>query len=158
MLKSQNVFNQSRTSRTIIEAISVCMLLCTLFISNSTAQQTPYTPAKGSAERKAIMDALRIPVERELGQRVVFVANTLKAQNGWVFLGGKAQKPNGKPIDYSRTSYNEYIEMGMFDDNLFALLRKSGSSWIVVTYAIGCTDVCYESWAKEHGAPTRIFR
>ncbi len=39
--------------------------------------QTVYTPEKGSAERKAILDALRAPVEKELKQKIVFAKSVL---------------------------------------------------------------------------------
>jgi hypothetical protein len=132
-------------------------LLASVWLPPAHAQSSPYTPSKGSAERKALMDALRVPVEKELKQKVVFVASNLKCQNGWGFFSGKAQRPNGSPVDYSRTAYAEQIEMDMFEDNLFAVLKKNGDSWKVVEYAIGCTDVCYEEWSAKHRAPIRIF-
>ena len=41
--------------------------------------QTAYTPEKGSAERKAILDVLRLPVERDLNrQKITFVTDSFK--------------------------------------------------------------------------------
>lgn len=59
--------------------------------------------------------------------------------------------------DYSATEYREAIEGDFFDNNIFALFRKTGGKWKVVTYLIGCTDVCYATWWKDHKAPKSIF-
>jgi hypothetical protein len=116
-----------------------------------------YTPERNSAERTAIFDALRVPVSKELKQDVQFVAERLKVQGDWAFIAGKAQGAQGGEVNWKVTKYQEDIDNGVFDDNLFALLKKSGDRWSVVTYAIGCTDVCYEGWAKQYKAPKAIF-
>ena len=108
--------------------------------------QTPYTPEKGSPERKAILDALRIPVERDLKQKVVFVAENFNVLGSWAFVSGTPQNANGGSPDYSRTQYADALDSGAFDNNFFALLRKTAGKWKVTTYAIGCTDVCYSDW------------
>lgn len=51
----------------------------------------PHVPEKGSAERKAILDALRVPVEKQLKQPVIFKIDHLKVQNNWAFLTGRPQ-------------------------------------------------------------------
>lgn len=119
--------------------------------------QTTYTPEKGSKVRKEIVDALRAPVARELDQEVIFVINDLNVSGNWAFLSGVPQKPGGGIPDYSATEYQEAIDDGYFDNNVFALLRKSAGKWKVVKHLIGCTDVCYALWWKEHKAPKSIF-
>lgn len=57
----------------------------------SAGAQTAYEPVKGSPERKAILDALRTPVERDLKQKIVFVADDFKVQGNWAFVGGRPQ-------------------------------------------------------------------
>lgn len=123
----------------------------------TTNNTTVYTPEKNSAERTAIFDALRVPVSKELKQDVQFVADRFKVQGDWAFIAGKAQSAQGGEVNWKLTKYQEDIDNGAFDDNLFALLKRSGDRWSVVTYAIGCTDVCYEGWDKEHKAPKAIF-
>lgn len=121
------------------------------------AQGVPHTPKPGTAERKAIMDALRAPVQKELRKSVVFKADRLKVLNGWAFLFGVPQQPGGKAMDYSDTPYQEAIESDAFDDNISALLRKRGNKWQVVVYVIGATDVPYIGWDEEYKAPSAIF-
>lgn len=129
-----------------------------VFLSAQTLwAQTSYTPEKGSPERKAILDALRIPVERDLKQKVVFVADDFNVLGNWAFIGGRPQAADGGEIDFSRTQYAEMVDSGAFDNNLFALLKKTAGKWKVTTYAIGCTDVCYADWWRRYRAPKGVF-
>ncbi len=119
--------------------------------------QNVYTPKKGSAERTAILNALRLPVEKELGQKIQFVVNDFNVSGNWAFVSGEPQNAEGGKPDYTGTPYEEAVSEGFFDDNFFALLKKTGKKWKVVTYALGCTDVCYANWWKEYKAPKAIF-
>lgn len=122
----------------------------------ATAQNV-YTPEKGSVERKAILDALRVPVERDLKQKIVFAADHLNVSGPWAFVGGDPQVPGGGSPNYRGTRYQAAKDADMFDNNFFAILKRTGSKWKVVTYAIGCTDVCYADWWRRYKAPKAIF-
>ena len=129
-----------------------------LFIAAAAVSaQQAYTPEKGSPERKAILDALRAPVERDLKQKVVFVADNFNVQGAWAFVSGTPQNANGGEPDYSRTKYRNQYDTGAFDNNFFSVLRKTSGRWKVVNYAIGCTDVCYADWWRRFKAPKTIF-
>ncbi|HYF35597.1 MAG TPA: hypothetical protein VD994_09935 [Prosthecobacter sp.] len=117
----------------------------------------PTTPKAGSPERKAIMDALRIPVQAELKQPVIFKVDRLKVLDGWAFLGGVPLKPGGGEINYRGTVYEEAIREGAFDGGIFALLRKKDGQWQSVRYSLGATDVPYVEWPEEFKAPAKIF-
>lgn len=121
------------------------------------AQSGPYTPKAGSAERKAIMDSLRVPVEKRLLKSVVFKVDHLKVQNGWAFMRGVPQQPNGRAMDYRGTGYEQAQKDGIFDDWICALLRKQGAKWQVVQFVIGATDVVYIGWDEKYKAPSAIF-
>lgn len=133
------------------------LLVAVLCAASAPAQEPARTPAAGSAERKAILDALRVPVERELKRKVVFKVDSLKAQGGWAFMRGVPQQPGGKPMDYRGTPYEEAIREGIFDDWVCALLRRERGRWRVVTHNIGATDVVYANWPDQHGAPRDLF-
>lgn len=137
--------------RTFIPALFV---VC---IAAMAAAAQVYTPEKGSAERKAILDALRIPVEKQLKQSVVFAADNFNVSGNWAFIGGQPRSPSGGSPDYSGTSYAAAKSEGFFDNNIFALLKKTAGKWKVVTYQIGCTDVCYADWWKRYKAPKAVF-
>jgi hypothetical protein len=123
----------------------------------AASAQAARTPAPGSAERKAIAEALRAPVEKELKQKVVFKIDHLKVSGEWAFLRGVPQRPGGAKIDYSVTRYRQAIDDGIFDDWICALLRKRAGKWQVVKYVIGATDVVYLGWDEKYKAPSSIF-
>ena len=131
-------------------------LIAAFCVSNALAQSV-YTPEKGSSERTAILGALRVPVEKELKQKIQFSAQTFNVQGNWAFLFGDLQNSSGGKPNYKGTQYQEAINEGMFDNNFQALLRKQNGKWRVVTHLIGCTDVCWIPWAQEFKAPKAIF-
>ncbi len=128
-----------------------------LSFSVSAIAQT-VTPKQGSSERKALMDALRIPVEKDLNKKVVFKVDHLKLQGDWAFMRGVPQQPSGARMDYRGTAYQQAIKAGFFDDWICALWRNQNGKWQVIRYVIGATDVVYDGWDKEYGAPSAIFR
>ena len=140
----------------MLKIITIFLFVIMLFVSNAFAQ-TAYTPEKDSAERKTIFAALRVPVEKELKQKIQFSTGTFKVQGNWAFLNGEPQNSSGGQPNYKITKYKEQVEEGVFDNNFQALLKKTGGKWKVVIYAIGCTDVCWFDWWKEYKAPKAIF-
>lgn len=134
--------------------LPVMILLITAFVAVVSAQAV-YTPKADSAERKAILAALRVPVEKDFKQKIVFVVDTLNSNGNWAYIGGTPQKPGGGNPDLAGTKFAEYEDA--YDHNFFGLLRKTSGKWRVVTYAIGCTDVCFADWATTHKAPKAIF-
>jgi len=131
--------------------------LLLLAVCGLAVAQAPTTPKAGSPERKALMDALRVPVEKSLKQKVIFQVDSLKVLGNWAFMTGKPRTPKGSAIDYKKTSYREAIEAGAFDDWVCALFKKSNGKWKVVQHAIGATDVVWDGWDKQYGAPKSIF-
>ena len=136
---------------------SLIGLLFVLSFAVSAFAQKATTPVKGSKERTTILSALRVPVEKALKQKVQFDVETIKTQGNWAFVNGAPQNAAGEQPDYSKTEYKSAIEEGVFDNNFQALLKKTGGKWKVVTYLIGCTDVCWLGWDKEFKAPKAIF-
>lgn len=133
------------------------ILMAISIFAGAAFAQAASTPAKNSVERTAILNALRVPVEKELKQKIQFSIKNFKVSGNWAFLGGEPQNASGGKPNYKNTIHQEAINEGMFDNNFFALLRKTGGKWRVVTYAIGCTDVCYATWWKQYKAPKAIF-
>jgi len=132
-------------------------LLMIFALSAISLAQKVYTPEKGSAERTAILAALRVPIEKELKQKIQFSVQEFKSNGTWAFLSGEPQDMNGGKPNYKGTPYQKAIDADMFDNNFFALLKKTGGKWKVITQAIGCTDVCYIDWWKKYKAPKAVF-
>jgi hypothetical protein len=149
--------NSVKIMRRGLIRVGLIFLALLLAASPSLAQSRPYTPDKGSAERKAITDALRVPVEKKLKQQVIFKIDHLKVQSGWAFLLGAPRRTDGSQIDYRDTPYADAYKAGMFGDDVMGLLHKVGGQWRVVQYVIGATDVAYFGWDRKYRAPSAIF-
>lgn len=122
-------------------------ILILVMMAAVAASAQVYSPDKQSPERKAILDALRVPVERELKQKIVFVVENMNVSGNWAFVGGgNLQSADGGEPDFSRTQYAEAKRDGFFDNNYFAILKETAGKWRVTHYQIGCTDVCYADW------------
>jgi len=116
-----------------------------------------HSPAVGSSERTAVLDALRGPVEQDLGQRVVFKVLTIAVYGEWAYVRATPLAPDGSSIDYSKTAFREQVESGAFDDAVDALVKNTGGEWRTLDHVIGATDVAWSPWPEEYGAPEAIF-
>jgi len=96
--------------------------------------------APASPQRKAVLDALRPPVEAKIGRSVEFVVQVLRVEDGWAFVMADPQRKSGKPIDGNRY-FDDFDNMdGLRVD---AVLRLERGRWRVVDHAFGATDVWY---------------
>jgi len=98
-------------------------------------------PGPATSERKAVLDALRPPVEKKLGPDVEFVVALLRVEDDWAFVIADPQRKGGKPIDGWKIFGEDFGNMdGLRVD---AVLQKRNGRWLVADYAIGATDVWY---------------
>jgi hypothetical protein len=134
-----------------------CCTAILIVICGASAFAQVYTPKAGSSERKAIMDALRAPIEKQLGKAVIFKVEHLKVQDGWAFMHGVPKQPDGKAMDYRGTPFYKAHKDGMFSDFVCGLLRLKGGKWQVVNHCLGPTDVPYADWSERYKAPAAIF-
>ncbi len=138
-----------------MKTLLALLLICLLPAAACAAQVT--TPARGTALRAEILDAVRPRVEAEVGAPVEFVVQEMRVLGPWAFVYLHPQRPGGAPIDWSRTRYSEAWQEGMFDDGVSALLHRSGGTWLVDAYDLGATDVVWVPWADDYGAPAELF-
>jgi hypothetical protein len=136
---------------------SLLAFCCLIVFAIAAGAQTVEHPAKGSEERTTLLASLRPIVERKLKQKIVFVVNFINVRDTWAFVDGRLQTPDGKVPNWKNTVYAEAAKYGAQSDGFSGLLKRSGTSWKVVTHAIGCTDVCYVDWWKRFKAPKAIF-
>jgi hypothetical protein len=146
--------------------VAALALLCLAAPSGSiSTAATAASPAAardvGAADplRKVLLDTLRPTIERDLSQKkLVFVVRTLRTQGDWAFADVAPRTPAGRPVDFRKTRHAERLRLGMLDDDtVFALLKRSGGRWKVVTFAVGPTDVAWDGWDEEFGAPRTLF-
>ena len=139
-------------------------LMAALAVGAGTAVQAQsgaavYTPAKGSADRKAILDAVRPLAEHDLGAPVEFVVGEFNVSGDMAFVALKAQRPGGGTIDPYRTPFarrNGEEAVSMFDCcHVEAVLRKGRNGWQVLESGVGATDVWYTEWCRR--TPPRLI-
>lgn len=83
---------------------------------SASKSSAAYTPAKGSAERTAILDALRVVVKKMSDLDVIFVVSHLKLKNNWAWVVAEPQSRDG-------TQHYE---------TMTGLLQKKNGRWIFV--------------------------
>ena len=143
----------------MISRCTLALVLCCSFLFGGDAfAQSAHTPKPGSAERKAIMDALRAPAEKDLKQKVIFNVDILKVAGDWAYARVSPTKPNGDEIDFSRTKYREQVELGAFDPQGEALLRRDGDEWEVLEWEFGNTDVPSAAWPDKYRMPKSLLQ
>lgn len=104
-----------------------------------------YTPPRGSAERVALMNALRGQVRGDLGGDVIFVVSSLHSNGEWAFGQLEPTWPDGRPIRLQSTpAYRDNPHMDGLRTE--AIWRKERGRWTAYAYAVGATDV----WWLEH--------
>ena len=96
----------------------------------------------GSPQRRAILDAVRPPIQRALGGPVEFVVRTMRVHNGWGLVIADPQRPGGGRIDPRRYYSADDLE-GMDGLTVNAIVRFSGGRWRLIDHAIGPSDVWY---------------
>lgn len=97
------------------------------------------SPGAGTAERKAILDALRPAVERELGVRPVeFVVEEIRVGSGWAFVRANPQRTGGGAI--------RNPDKNMDGVHTEAILQRQGRRWVIREFGVGSTDVWFLGW------------
>jgi hypothetical protein len=116
-------------------------------------------PTPGSALRKAVLDGLRPSIEADIKQKVIFIVDDMRVSDDWAFVRVTPIQTDSKPIDFRKTKYKEQMEEGMFDGaTTYALLRKKDDQWVVLTFQIGPTDVCWDGWdGPPYNCPRKIL-
>ncbi|MCA8868896.1 MAG: hypothetical protein KDA67_09620 [Rhodobacteraceae bacterium] len=103
-----------------------------------------HEPLRGSAERRALMDAIRPHAEWNLGQPVEFVVHDLRVALDHAYASLRPQRPGGGQIDIRETPMvRRGAEDPDFLDNvaMHVLYQLSGDTWVAVHWSIGATDV-----------------
>jgi len=145
-----------KTTRPALHAWA--FVLCGLVsLSINALGQSAHTPEAGSAERTAIMDALRVPAMKDLGRPVIFKVLKLRVVGDWAYAHVEPTMPDGSEIDYSKTRFKEQKDVGMFDPQGEALLRRKGDQWKVLEWVFGATDVASASWSGKHDFPASLL-
>ena len=131
------------------------MIVFAAFAGKAAAQVT--TPARGTALRGQILDAVRPMVEAEVGKPVEFVVRDMRVLGEWAFVDLAPQRPGGGAIEYVYSRYQAAVDAGAFDNEVVALLRDTPRGWLVYQYALGATDVTWIGWWTYYPVPEELF-
>jgi len=115
-----------------------------------------HEPAKGSAERKAILDAIRPAIEAQMRTAVEFQINVMLSDGDWAFVGANPQRPGGGEIDPETTAFAGKSDM-MDGLTTYALVRFANGRWNHVDDIVGPTDVAYMSWLEQYRVPNAVI-
>jgi hypothetical protein len=137
-------------------ALGFTLTMLVLAVPRAHGQRV-HTPAAGTPERRLLMDALRMRMQREIDRPMIFEVQRLRVLGTWAFAEVVPRKPDGGRFDYTGTRFEQLRRDGVLDDASVAVLRRTGGQWRVVRLAIGPTDVAWWGWDRELGAPRAIF-
>jgi hypothetical protein len=138
------------TLKTLLAAI------CYLSLGATVLAQKAYTPPPGSEDRAAIMDVLRVPCERDLKQKVIFQVQHLRIAGDFALARVVPLRPGGGEIDFSKTKYAELMEVGAFDGEGEALLRRGANGWKLLEWRFGASDTEVPMWFEKYRAPSSL--
>lgn len=131
----------------LCKALATC---CALTLTSApTIAADWYEPARGTAERKALMDALRPHAWWNLGEPVQFVIKDLRVSGDRAFAWVEPQRPGGIAIDPFQTpaaQRDEYFTEDLDGLGMQALYWKSGEQWVVLEKSIGATEAWWAGW------------
>ncbi|WP_406648629.1 hypothetical protein QEZ52_06070 [Aliisedimentitalea scapharcae] len=122
------------------------LLLGFLASGQGALAQTWHSPNRGTAERAALMDAMRPHAEWVLGAPVQFVVDDLRVAGALGYVSLSPQRPGGGQIDIRATPgfARGQLDADVMDGtNMHALYRRSGSVWVAVLWSVGATDVWF---------------
>lgn len=142
------------TKHVLVRAALCALMVATPGLARAAPQRNGQVQGP---ERKALLDAARIPAARELGIPVTFVVQRLTRSGPWALLVAQMLDGHKRPIDFERTRLAELARHGVVSDGYAALLRQDSGGWRVVEHQVGPTDEGWRDWPADHGAPQSLL-
>lgn len=135
---------------------AIIAFILALLASGMAIAAEVHEPAKGSAERKAILDAIRPAIEAQMRTPVEFQINIMLSDGEWAFVGANPQRPGGGVIDLETTAFAGQSDM-MDGLTTYALVRYANGRWNHIDDIVGPTDVAYQSWLNLYQVPKAVI-
>ena len=140
-------FGAARASST-----ATLVLGLVVFVTGCSTLGPPPDEKGAPTPQQAVQQA----VASRLGIAVMLEVETARSHQDWVFLAGRPLTHDGRPIDYTRTSFAQDVAEGVFDDSFSALVRREARAdgeWVVVELSLGATDAPFVGWFERYGLP-----
>jgi hypothetical protein len=132
---------------------------CTPPATTAPESQEASPAPSPDAARQAVIDVLTPLIATEIGAQIQLQPTTVNVSDAWAYVVAQPRNTDGAQIDWATTNLASRYENGAMDTGggVHALLRNEGGTWVVVQHVIAPTDVAWEAWPTEHGAPATIF-
>ena len=112
-----------------------------------------------STEGKAMIDTATADAAKQLGKPVKIAVKKFNSAQGWAYLYGTIQEPDGSAIDLSDTPLAEAAANGGASNRFDGLFQASGSNWKLIDGGVGATSPMWEDWHKTYpSTPVEMFR
>jgi hypothetical protein len=98
MIKSGATTHEQENIMLTRPSFRLWLVSLSLLLTAALCCARPYTPKPGSAERKAILDALRVPIQREARQPIVFYNVEIRVEKGWAWVLAVSKDKSGKKL------------------------------------------------------------
>lgn len=129
-----------------------------LAIPPKVSSQDVVTPAFGSPERTAIMDALRPRYEELFGKPIVFKVLNLRVAAGFAYAVVHPQRPNGSPIE--QPVWTKALGQSCFQDRASVSheywMKKDSGVWAIGLKNDMCADDSISDQGDLIGAPPQL--
>lgn len=107
--------------------------------------------------KKSALEQLNLAVGKKLGVTTELALGTYQSSGNFAYISAKPKRADGRPLDYSKTSFAEQSTAATFVDNVIGLLRYEKGAWKVLIYNIGANKAPVDTWVKKFGAPKGVF-
>lgn len=140
----------------LVRMTVVPLVLCASLVAASCASADPGGGSAPSDDQQARAAAVA-DVSAQLGKPVRLDVKGLHSADGWAFVWATIRGSDGGPVNYAGTTFAEAAANGGVSKSYAGLLRDEAGQWRVVTSRVGPTDVAWETWSADYGAPKSIF-
>lgn len=138
-------------------AIRFLSLILLVIAMNAFAVSTPRSIKPDESDYQAILALARGAVEHALDKPAALDVRQLQALDGFAFLRAQMTSPGGAPLDFGDTPLADSAAAGGVSRSYVALLRRDSGAWRIVADRVGPTDVAWETWSEDYGAPAALF-
>ncbi|HEV2678951.1 MAG TPA: hypothetical protein VGV14_00470 [Rhodanobacter sp.] len=132
-------------------------LMMVMAFGGARAQDIVNGTAASSPAHRNVLNAARAKAQQQLGKRVRFDIKQCQVVGDWAFLHAGMLDPNGQPISYAGTRFEDADRRGQKSSNYDALLKHADGHWTVRVDSVGATDVPWTNWSHDYGAPAKLF-
>lgn len=111
----------------------------------------------GSPAGEAVVAPAVAALQAELGKPATLAVQAINISGPWAFVYAGIRGADGQTFDFRGTALAEAAAEGFVSRTYAALLNRRGDQWSVTTQAVGPTDVAWQDWPQQYGAPASLI-